>query len=324
MLQRFFQKYTGFLRSLKAVYVINNVLHAQHLKPNKALYQRFGLKKSVFSPIGSSDFKGKHHPDIPWIDQENALSQIEVQPDWDKLPAAFQAKISHFIENGFMVLENYFPQNDTDALNETVAQMLETGKANFNYTGRKIFNLFEKSALANERFFRHPELLQLLSFLLGKKVIPFQTLNFTEGSEQRAHSDSIHMSTEPQGYLIATWIALEDIQEGSGPLVYYPGSHRLPYLTTEHYDSGNTQWTIGAHSNRRYEDAIERLIQENGLQKQVFLPKRGDVLIWHANLLHGGSPILKPGATRQSMVCHYYAEGVLAYHEMSQRPAILK
>jgi len=47
------------------------------------------------------------------------------------------------------------------------------------------------------------------------------------------------------------------------------------------------------------------------------------VLIWHANLLHGGSPILRPGATRRSMVCHYFAEGVICYHEMSQRPALV-
>lgn len=166
--------------------------------------------------------------------------------------------------------------------------------------------------------------LGFLSFLLGKPVIPFQTLNFTEGSEQRAHSDSIHMTTEPKGYLIATWIALEDVSDDCGPLFYYPKSHRLPFVSTEHYDAGNTKWTIGAHSNRQYEDAIEQLVQTHGLQKQVFLPKRGDVLIWHANLLHGGSKILKPGTTRKSMVCHYYAKGVFAYHEMSQRPAILK
>ncbi len=27
--------------------------------------------------------------------------------------------------------------------------------------------------------------------------------------------------------LVATWIALEDVQEGTGELEYYPGSHRI-------------------------------------------------------------------------------------------------
>jgi ectoine hydroxylase-related dioxygenase (phytanoyl-CoA dioxygenase family) len=90
------------------------------------------------------------------------------------------------------------------------------------------------------------------------------------------------------------------------------------------YDSGNTRFTIGENSNRHYEDRIEALIRERGLEKKLLLAKRGDVLIWHANLLHGGSAIQRPGATRRSMVCHYYAEDVLCYHEMSQRPAIVK
>jgi ectoine hydroxylase-related dioxygenase (phytanoyl-CoA dioxygenase family) len=132
------------------------------------------------------------------------------------------------------------------------------------------------------------------------------------------------MMTEPPGYLIATWTALEDCTEDNGPLFYYPGSHRLPIVTTEDYDSGNTFFTIGEHSNRHYENKIAEVIAQNGLQKQLFLAKRGDVLIWHANLLHGGSPILRPGATRKSMVCHYFAEGVFCYHEMSQRPALLR
>jgi hypothetical protein len=47
------------------------------------------------------------------------------------------------------------------------------------------------------------------------------------------------------------------------------------------------------------------------------------MLIWHANLLHGGEPILNPTLTRKSMVIHYYAKDVVKYHEITERPAIL-
>ncbi len=322
-LPRFFQKYTGFLRSLKPAYVVNNLLNADRLQQNKALYRRYGLRKSIFSSIGSRHFGKQHHPDIPWIDRPGAREQLDQNPEFQQFDETLKNKIRHFIDEGYLVLENFFPETATHALDEEVAALLAAGKAGYNYTGRKIFNLWETSRLADEQFFRNRELTRLLSFLLGKKVIPFQSMNFTVGSEQRAHSDSIHMTTEPQGYLIATWIALEDCTEGNGPLYYYPGSHRLPYVMTDDYDSGNTALTIGEHSNRRYEDKIEAIIQEKGLKKQFFLARRGDVLIWHANLLHGGSPITTPGATRRSMVCHYFAEGVICYHEMSQRPALL-
>jgi hypothetical protein len=322
-LQRFFQKHTGFLRNMKASYVLNNLLNADRLKQNRELYRRFGLRKSIFSPVGSRDFGSQHHPDFPWLDQPDALERLEQNADFQSFDENLKGKIRQFVAKGYTVLENFFPEKDTSALNAEVDELLKSGKAGFNFTGRKIFNLWETSRLADERFFRNPELTRLLSFLLGKKVAPFQSLNFTLGSEQRAHSDSIHMTTEPPGYLVATWIALEDCTAENGALFYYPGSHRLPFVTTQDYDSGNTALTIGEHNNRHYEDKIEQVIQEKGLKKQLFLARRGDVLIWHANLLHGGSAITKSGSTRRSMVCHYFAEGVICYHEMTQRPALM-
>lgn len=323
MLQRFFEKYTGVLRSLKIVYVLNNLLHAGRLWRNRALYRRYGLNKSVFSPIGSADFQAGHHPDIPWLDRPNALARLEEHPEFQTFAPATQEQLRRFVTDGYMILEQVFPKEMTDALNTEVDGLLASGKAGYNYTGRKINDLWEQSTLADEYFFRNPDLLRLLSFALGKRALPFHALNFTQGSEQRAHSDSIHMATEPPGYLIATWIALEDCTPDNGPLFFFPGSHRLPYLTTQHYESGNTAFTIGDDSNRRYEDAIAALLEREGLQQKLFLGKRGDVLVWHANLLHGGSPIRQAGATRRSMVCHYFAEGVICYHEMSQRPALL-
>ena len=328
-LQRFFARYTGFLRSLKGAYVVNNWLNARDLERNKPLYQQYGVQKSVFSPISFQDFEGKHSTELPWIDQPDALEQMEHRPGFEQFSKEIQAKIRQFIVEGYLILENLVPENETTALNEEVDRMLHDGKAGFNYTGRKIFNLFETSPLANERFFRRQELLEIMAFLLGKKLIPFQTLNFRVGSEQRPHSDLIHMTTEPQGYLIAAWYALEPCTAENGPLLYYPGSHRLSFVSTSDYDSGNTRYLIGENSNARYEDKIAEVIATAGLKPQTFLANRGDVLIWHSNLIHGGSPITGKRTdgsevTRKSMVCHYFAEDVICYHEMSNRPALIK
>jgi len=327
-LQRLFDRYSGFLRTLKGVYVLNNLLNSTYLKRNKGLYQQFGLKKSVYSPIGYHDFK-EHSTEVPWIDRPDALEYMERQPAYHQFSPALQAKIRQFIQEGYLILEGLVPQQEVNALNQEVEQLLKTGKAGYNFTGRKIFNLFEHSTLASERFFKRPELLELLEFLMGKKVIPFQSLNFMVGSEQKAHSDLIHMTTEPPGYLIAAWYALEPCTPENGPLLYYPGSHRLPFVSTHDYDSGNGTFTLGQESNARYEERIASLIQEKGLQASTFLANPGDVLIWHSNLLHAGSPILgkaTPGKeiTRKSMVCHYFTEEVICYHEMLQRPAIIK
>ncbi|HET6830459.1 MAG TPA: hypothetical protein VFH44_03815, partial [Solirubrobacterales bacterium] len=47
----------------------------------------------------------------------------------------------------------------------------------------------------------------------------------------------------------------------------------------------------------------------------------GDVLFWHHKLTHGGSAVTRPGATRRSLVGHYFADRVLCYHEVTERAA---
>jgi len=325
-LQRFFARYNGFLRTVKGAYVLNNLLNAGVLARNRALYNRYGLKKSIFSPISSKDFK-THNADIPWIDRPEALSQLKNRPGYAALPVDVQEQVGLFIEQGFMVLKQFAPSQSIDALNQEIDGVLENGATGFNYTGRKIFNLFETSTLADQDFLRRPQLLQVLEFLLGKSILPFQTLNFTLGSEQRPHSDLIHMTTEPRGYMIAVWYALEDCTKWNGPVVYYPGSHKLPFVGTEDYPSGDSTFLVGNNSNARYEDKIAAVIAQNDLKAVPFLAKKGDILIWHSNLIHGGSPIKGVSGhkvTRKSMVCHYFTEEVICYHEMLHRPALIK
>lgn len=321
-LNHLFKKYTGVLRRFKAVYILNNLLNRRRLQHNQELYARYGLRKSIYAPLGKADFPNSH-PDIPWLDQEDALPMLEKHPRYAELSTAIQAELRRFVTDGYMVLKNFFSDENVERLNEEIDQLLQDKSIDFNYTGRKIMESFRVSPMA-DAFFRNRQLLKLLNFTLGKEVIPFQTINFIYGSEQRAHSDSIHMTTEPQGYLIAAWIALEDIGADQGPLVIYPGSHRLPFVSTDDYNSGNTPWTLGGDTNKRYEDKMAAVVKEQGLQPKTFLAKKGDVLIWHANLIHGGQAITSTGATRKSMVAHYFCEGVICYHEMSQRPALLE
>ncbi|WP_170110594.1 phytanoyl-CoA dioxygenase family protein [Flavilitoribacter nigricans] len=321
-LNQIFKNYTGVLRQFKAVYVLNNLLNRHKLAHNRELYAKYGLKKSIYAPLGKADF-AKPHPDVPWLDRPDAIRALEQHPRFKEWSAPIQEELKRFVRDGYMILKNFFSIENVDRLNEEIDQLLQDRSIDFNYTGRKVMESFRVSPMA-DAFFRNRQLNKLLSFTMGAPVIPFQTINFIRGSEQRAHSDSIHMTTEPQGYLIAAWIALEDIGPDQGPLEFYPGSHRLPFVSTQQYASGNTNWTIGSESNKRYEDKIAQIVAENDLQPKTFLAQKGDILIWHANLIHGGQAITREGATRKSMVAHYFCEGVICYHEMSQRPALIE
>jgi hypothetical protein len=322
-LRDIFKNQTGFLRGLKLSYVINNWLNRDKLQHNKALYKKFGVDKSIYASIGSKDFGYSLAEGVPWLDIPGIAGTLADNEEYKAFSEEEQGHICNFIENGFFVLRGFYKEEEIERMNKEVDRLLGEQKTGFNYTGRKIMDAYRFSDVIDKDFFRNEKLLKLLNFLMGKKIIPFQTINFIQGSEQRAHSDSIHMTSYPPGYLIASWTALEDVHEGNGPLYYYPGSHRLPILTTQDYDSGNTSLFLGKESNKRYDDKVEEVLKEACFEKEYFHEKKRDVLVWHANLLQGGEAIHQEGATRKSMVAHYFCEGVISYHEISQRPALI-
>jgi hypothetical protein len=151
-----------------------------------------------------------------------------------------------------------------------------------------------------------PIVLDLLRHLYGREPFAFQTLNFAVGSEQHFHSDAVHFHSYPNGFMCGVWIALQDVQSESGPLIYFPGSHRLPYLSARSLGLVRDAVMGERHPQRFFEPSWQQAVNEHAFEKQQFLPKRGDLLIWHANLLHGGEPVQDKTSRRWSQVNHYF------------------
>ncbi len=252
--------------------------------------------------------------DLP-SDFENKLSQ-------QNFTANEQQAIREWRDKGYIIFNQQFSNEQVDGINKEIDRLLADKESNINDFNKIMFA--NKQSELIKKITLDRKTLSILSFILGKDVIPFQTINFITGSEQRTHSDSIHMTTYPLGYLIAIWIALEDIGPEQGPLSYYPGSHKLNYILNEDYDKGSTALKIGDDKHySAYENKIAEVAKQSNIPKQIFSAKKGDILIWHANLLHGGEPISNPKLTRKSMVIHYFAKDVIKYHEISERPANL-
>lgn len=167
----------------------------------------------------------------------------------------------------------------------------------------------------------NPRVLALLAKLYGRRAFPFQTLNFPVGTQQHAHSDSIHFSSIPERFMCGVWLALEDIGPDAGPLMYYPGSHKLPILTNEML--GRLSDT-SAGVQEPYEETWRNLVVVYGFQPETFCAKKGQALIWAANLLHGGSPQHDLTLTRWSQVTHYYFEDSIYYTPAASDAAIGK
>jgi len=156
-----------------------------------------------------------------------------------------------------------------------------------------------------------PRVLEFLQLIFQRDPIPFQTLNFEVGTQQPAHSDTIHFHSLPKHYMVGAWVALEDIHPDSGPLVVYPGSHRLPEWHMQ--DLGVAPTPQNYHA---YEDFVREALAALGYQAVPLLLKRGQVAVWLANLYHGGTAIKDPSRTRCSQASHYYFSNCQYYFPM--------
>jgi hypothetical protein len=154
--------------------------------------------------------------------------------------------------------------------------------------------------------------IDLLSKLYGRKAFPFQTLNFPVGTQQAAHSDSVHFSSLPERFMCGVWLAMEDVSTDAGPLFYYPGSHRWPIITNSVIGRRGYGSDL-ASAQDPYGPAWKELCKAHEATSEIFTPKKGQALIWCANLLHGGSRQTNPKLTRWSQVTHYYFDDCIYY-----------
>jgi len=314
-------KYWSTLRRVKLLHVLHNMRNYGKLKGNRKLYDQFGIERSVVRPLSHKDIVIPSD-EKPWLDRDDARTRLKANPETGSFKREVITQFENWIDKGYMTFPGMFSAV-ADNVNSDMDKIVHDRLLDFDYTDSRVMNAWKVSDTV--RKIAHDEqMIDILEFTLGKKVVPFQTINFLRGSEQHTHSDFIHMTTEPKGFLIAAWIALEDIGEGQGPLHYYPGSHKLPYILGEDFDHDSTAWSVGEDLYGNFEKKIDREIAEHQLKKEIFHAKKGDVLFWHANLLHGGEEVTDPESTRKSLVIHYFCEGnVLCYHEITQRPAVI-
>ncbi len=310
-----------WFRRFKPAYSIYNFFHKKELNHIAQQYDKLGIEKKYFEAVNSFDFKNIK-AEKPWLDEQDSKELLPSNNVYQSLNKNAQNAILNWSDKGYAIIPDFFNIDETNIINKEIERMISESEVDWQRNSNKMMFAFKKSQKIKNILY-NSDLDKILSLLLGKPVQLFQSINFLTGSQQKTHSDSIHMTTFPLGYLIAVWIALEDIEEGSGVLHYYEGSHKLPYVLKGDFEDGGSRFLLGKNAYLNYENKIEDIIAEKQLKKKTFLAKKGDILIWHANLLHGGNPITQKESTRKSMVLHYYAEGVACYHEITQRPALI-
>jgi ectoine hydroxylase-related dioxygenase (phytanoyl-CoA dioxygenase family) len=241
------------------------------------------------------------HANLPWVESpffDEELKLKNLTDDQKKL-------VNDYRNNGYVVLKGILPESLIDEVRG------ELEKKGFNNAfsiktyrdETRVQDLWQISDPVKE-LACFPQVLEVLQLLYEREPVPFQTLNFRVGTQQKAHSDTIHFSSLPSKFMCGVWIALEDITEDNGPLFYYPGSQRLAEYNFAQIK--NTADAPSYENYKEYENFIAKIITANEFEKKTFLAKKGDLLIWSSNILHGGSSVTKEGSTRWSQVTHYF------------------
>ena len=248
---------------------------------------------------------------LPWVESPFFSDIIKTK----NISVEDKKLASEYYENGFIVLSNVFTNELIDKIK---SEMNEKGfNENFPIqtfrNNIRIQDLWQYSDSVKE-LACHPKIMDTLKMLYEREPVPFQTLNFKVGTQQKAHSDTLHFSSLPARYMCGVWVALEDITEDNGPLFYYPGSHRNPEYNFS--DFKNTTEDTSYENYPEYETFMEDLMEKSSYKKKKFLAKKGDALIWSSNIIHGGSPVEDPQSTRYSQVTHYYFENCIYYTPM--------
>jgi len=284
--------------------------------------------------IGRSTPSWTREPNtLPWFDQPDAHARVAGDPQ--------AALLGRWIDDGWVVVDDVVDVADVDAMVVTLdglwdapapiphltlldlrespdapprpvthAELLATDPATrarmreasdwrihgFHYVNAPARRLFQSACLR-----------ALVSRIFERPARPFAVINFMKGSRQHLHQDMGVFHIYPWNYLVGAWIACEDISVDSGPLVVYPGSHRAPFFPgfTE-YPQTNLR-TADEEQAHAYEDYVEEVASH--FPSHEFVARKGQVLLWHGMLVHGGAPVLRAGASRKSMVIHYTVRG---------------
>ncbi len=225
-----------------------------------------------------------------------------------------QEAISQFHEQGYLVVDFAF---DTDLLDAIIAKLHAYYPLRWQQNPTTPTRVMDAWKLVDEsrQLAVQQSVLAALQALFGREALPFQTLNFPFGTCQAPHSDTIHFNSIPGDMMAGVWVALEDIDENNGPLLYYPGSHKRDEITMQDFGLRPT-----ADDYPQYEVRMRKLVKKEKLQKEYGLIRKGQAIIWHANLLHGGEGHWDVKRSRHSQVTHYYFADCRYYTPMLSTP----
>lgn len=257
-----------------------------------------------------------------WLDRPDAVDEIKRRQHAGVLTEQQAAGLEQYAVDGYLTIDLNLDDGVFDEIGQCVERLWREKPDDIVYAYDGALRRMSEADEARERrppyrimgmeshssaamsLYLNETIFEYLRLIFEDRPVATQSIYFEYGSRQQLHRDPVHVYMDPPSHLAAAWIALEDIHPDCGPLTYVPGSHRLPYFQ---FEPGVYRFDHYHHTNEdanRMAAAEEAQARAHGLEPEPFLPKKGEVLIWHHSLLHGGSQG-REDITRKSFVIHY-------------------
>ncbi|HEY7577711.1 MAG TPA: phytanoyl-CoA dioxygenase family protein, partial [Acetobacteraceae bacterium] len=190
---------------------------------------------------------GSFRPDVTlpalWTDRPDWLTRLRALAATGHIDQAEAEQLAHFADHGWLVMQRAIEPDLVDAFVADIRRLHQHPgyyattdfrggrhqKLNGNQpdTLESIYDLYV-NLQTSRRVCMHPRITRFLGQVFQAKVLAFQQLLFQVTNGHQWHQDPAYVVVDTPTFLAATWIALQDIEEGSGELAYYDRSHRLP------------------------------------------------------------------------------------------------
>lgn len=223
----------------------------------------------------------------------------------------------YFQENGYVVFRNLIPIYLIDQLlslyrkeilpsrypffRQSTNQYEANHLNEFGYVEQSFLDIhdYEKfpefSAIAKEIYCGDPIQNALRQITGSQSFNLMQTMLFDANTETQPHQDWWYLDTVPNGYLVAAWIALEDIAEEAGRFYVMPKSFKEADFHSDTPDLSHSEWL----------ERIRAYFEANSEDVKAPELKQGDVLFWSSKTVHGALPTQNPRCSRKSLTAHY-------------------
>ena len=259
-------------------------------------------------PTGEPAPTVARHLAVPWVESPFFERDLASRQD---LTAPDRELLRHYRERGYVVVRGVVDDELIERIKSEVHGLFEPGTREGYRSFYRVHDAWQSSGAVKALAF-HDKVLSVLRLLYGREPVPFQTLNFLYGSQQANHSDAILFNSLPARFMCGVWVALEDVDPENGPLFYHPGSQSLKEYYLQDFD-GTEDGDGDRFFGERYPSFIRDLMEAYSFAREEHHAKRGDILIWSSNLVHGGAKRLHPTRTRWTQVTHYFFEDCIYY-----------